>query len=155
MGDARSDFAKRGLAQTEDEERQPMDEDNIEINGVEPALVGRVCEAFICQSFRFEKEPESNAHITYMKFDGKWLRMYFEFRIVFWREEAPAPYEKPCEACDNARTDVGALAGVVGQMLATYEMTAAAQGSKVTFNFVNGRKVIIEDEDDIACYQIA
>ena len=51
-------------------------------------------------------------------------------------------------------TDVGALAGVVGQPLASYEMLPTVQGSKVMFRFGNSRCVEIEDKDDVASYAV-
>lgn len=122
----------------------------LEVNGTPPKIVGRACEGFICQAYTCNGEPVASAHATYLKFGGAWFRIYFEFRVVFWR-----PFEgeqKPWEAYPH--TDVGALAGVVGQPLASYEMLPTVQGSKVMFRFENGRCVEIEDKDDVASYAV-
>ncbi|WP_434150214.1 hypothetical protein ACR2R6_01600 [Methylocaldum gracile subsp. desertum] len=129
---------------------------NLEVNGTPPEMVGRACEGFICEGYTCEGESVSSANVTYLKFGGEWFRLYFEFRLVFWRsfEGEPKPWEVEAESWAYPHTDVGALAGIVGQPLASYEMLPTLEGSKVVFRFGNGRRVEIEDKHDVASYAV-
>jgi hypothetical protein len=61
---------------------------SIDLVSSEPALAGRICEAFICQSLALEGEPEATAHITDVKLGDVWHRLYFEFHKVFGVKES-------------------------------------------------------------------
>jgi hypothetical protein len=128
----------------------------LEVNGTPPEAVGRVCEGFICEAYTFEDKLVASANVTYLKFGGVWFRLYFEFRLVFWRPFTgePKPWEVKEESWAYTHTDVGALAGVLGQPLVSYAMLPTLQGSKVVFRFGNGRCVEIEDKDDAASYAV-
>ncbi|SDM84836.1 hypothetical protein [Afipia sp. GAS231] len=128
----------------------------LEVNGTPPEIVGRACQGFICESYTFEGERVASANVTYLKFGSGWFRLYFEFRLVFWRPftDEPKPREVKEETWAYAHTDVGALAGVLGQPLVSYEMLPTLKGSKVVFRFGNGRCVEIEDKDDATSYAV-
>jgi len=128
---------------------------SFELNGTAPELSGQVCEGFVCQALRCEGK-EASAHISYLQFNGTWHRLYFEYHIVFWRPVGAVmnPWDLPVETSDIWFTDVGTLAGIIDQKLASYEMLATERGSKVAFHFAKGRSIVIEDRDDLACYSI-
>lgn len=128
----------------------------LEVNGTPPDMVGRVCEGLICEGYIYEGESVASANVTYLNFGGAWFRLYFEVRLVFWRsfDEEPMPWEVEAESWDYPHTDVGALAGIVGQPLESFEMLPTVEGSKVVFRFGNGRRVEIEDKSDVASYAV-
>lgn len=129
---------------------------NLEINGTPPAIIGQVCEGFICEGYTYKDELVSSANVTYLKFNSKWFRLYFEFRLVFWREfkDEPKPWEVSEESWIYPHIDIGTLFGIIGQKLASYEMLPTQTGSKVLFNFANGQRITIEDCNDVASYVV-
>jgi hypothetical protein len=50
--------------------------------------------------------------------------------------------------------DVGAESGVVGARLVEYRMEPTERGSRLTFFFDNGRRVVLEDTDDHTAYRV-
>ena len=128
----------------------------LEVNGTPPEVLDRVCEGFICEGYTSEVELVASANVTYLKFGGLWFRLYFEFRLVFWRPSAEEykPQEVQEESWAYPHTDVGAFAGIVGQPVVSFDMLPTRFGSKVVFRFANGRTVEIEDKDDVASYAV-
>ena len=128
----------------------------LEVNGTPPEVVGRACEGFICEAYTFESKLVASANVTYLKFGGVWFRLYFEFRLIFWRPfiGEPKPWEIKEKLLAYTHTDVAALAGVLGQTLVSYEMLPTLQGSKVVFCFGNGRRIEVEDKDDATSYAV-
>ena len=54
-----------------------------------------------------------------------------------------------------ARTvDVGRDAGVVGVNLSSYVMIPTPSGSKVEFLFANGRRIVLEEANDVTGYTV-
>ena len=128
----------------------------IAVNGTPPIISGSVCEGFICEGFFYKDEPEASASVTYVKFDGVWYRLYFEYQLIFWRtfKSEPLPLEITEESFRYPHTNVGEMARVVGQKLLIYEMLPTPEGSKVIFNFSDGSRIVIEDKNDSASYII-
>jgi hypothetical protein len=128
----------------------------LEVMGTPPVLSGRVCEGFICEGYEFDGTLVATANVTYMKFGGVWYRLYFEPKIIFWREltEEPKPWKVEEEAWNYPHTDVGQLANIQGKKLESYDMSATFDGSKVLFRFENGKQVIIEDKNEVASYAV-
>lgn len=128
----------------------------LDIHGVLPNIAGRVCEGLICEGYEYKGEPVASAIVTYIKFDGIWHRLCFEFREIFWRQaaEEPEPWEVAEESWVYPHTDVGKIAGIVGKQLLEYKMLPTLEGSKVIFKFASGKVVVIEDKSDTTSYAI-
>ena len=128
----------------------------LDIHGVPPVISGEICEGFICEGYEFRGELVASATVTYIKFDGTWHRLCVEFRELFWRQSTmePEPWEVVEESWVYPHTNVGEIAGIVGQKLLEYEMLPTPDGSKVIFRFANGKNVVIEDKNDTTCYAI-
>ena len=121
--------------------------DPLDVVGDPPDLAGRRCEAFLCEPFVWEGVVEASAHVSYLRFDGAWHRLYFDHGIVFWQPSDGPPVLEPGDE-NPPPVDVGARAGVVGAVLEGYRMEPTARGSRVTFAFEGGRRVVVEDTDD-------
>ena len=134
---------------------QPI-EFTLETNGAPPDIAGKICEGFICEGFECDGQPVASANVTYLKFDELWYRLCFEFRLIFWRpfNEEPKPWAVAEKSWVYPHTDIGAIAGVVGQKLVSYEMHPTPDGSKVVFSFENGLSIEIEDRNDSTSYVI-
>jgi hypothetical protein len=123
----------------------------LDVNGAPPDLRGARCEAFLCEPFVWEGVVEASANVSYLRFDGAWHRLYFDYGLIFWKpsEGPPVP-----ESGDDVPTpsDVAAEAGVVGGVLEGYRMEPTERGSRVTFLFEDGRRIVVEDTDDRTGY---
>lgn len=130
---------------------------NMEIIGHPPDLAGLLCEAFICQSFVCKGEVVSNANVTYLRFAGEWHRLIIDCGVIFWRRqtETPQPWSIESEGFDYPHIDVGKVAGVIGQGLKDYRMTAHSGRTLIAFTFENGRSIFIENENDQSTFRIA
>lgn len=128
----------------------------LEINGIAPVLAGSVCSAFICEAFVYDGNTDSSANVSYLCFDGRWHRLYFDCGIVFWRADngVHKPWSVPEKLWDYPHTDVGQLANVVGRRLHSYCMQPTDKGSKVEFMFEGEVNIILEDENDRSHYRI-
>lgn len=128
-----------------------------QLNGDPPNFAGRVCEAFLCESFVYDGKLEASANVTHLRFAGAWYRLYFEPGLVFWRVSSsdPMAWAVPEEGWSYPHTNVAELAGLIGEVLEAYEMEAGDSNARVTFRFRNGRQVVIEYEDDRGNFRIA
>ena len=127
------------------------------LNGEPPRLDGKACEGFLCESYVYEGKLEASANVTYLKFGGTWHRLYFEPGLIFWRvsRSDPMAWAVAQEGWDYPHTDIAELAGLLGQVLESYEMEAGDSNARVTFRFRNGKQVVIEDEGDCSNFRIA
>lgn len=131
-------------------------EPTLEINGYPPKLAGKICEGFICEQLICSGQPAASADVTYLKFDGIWYRLYFEFQLVFWRvfDGEPKPREIAEESWAYPHANVGEMFGILGQRLLSFEMQPTPRGSKVIFSFANNQSVLIEDADDCSSFRV-
>ncbi len=122
---------------------------DLELNGDPPELAGLECEAFICEAFVFEGAAQATANVTYLKAGGAWWRLYFDCGIIFWRPtDAPQSYAMPEINADCPLTDVGRITGVRGRRILGYAMAAIPTGARVTFDFEDSRRIVLEDSCD-------
>ena len=124
------------------------------INGSVPDWTESICEGFVCESLHIKGEPPVPANVSYLKFNGAWFRLYFEFRCVFWRSfegqflpwNAEAPWTEYVDLADELK--------IVGQRLVSCVASATAKGSVVAFVFESGLTVLIQDRDDRTSFEI-
>jgi hypothetical protein len=133
------------------------EEDAMEIIGHPPELVGLPCESLICEGFVNNGRRVADANIVYLRFAGTWHKMSIDGGVVFWRklDRAPEPWRVENADWGYPQVDVGAAAGIVGRSLKHYRMTTRAAGAQVSFEFDNGRRVAIENEEDRSTYRIS
>jgi hypothetical protein len=133
------------------------EEDAMEIIGHPPELVGLPCESLICEGFVNNGRRVADANIVYLRFAGTWHKMSIDGGVVFWRklDRAPEPWRVENADWGYPQVDVGAAAGIVGRSLRHYRMTTGAAGAQVSFEFDNGRRVAIENEEDRSTYRIS
>lgn len=128
--------------------------DGVEINGQPPELRGQVCGAFLCEQFRHEGELVNVANVVYILFAQQWHQLTIDCGIVYWRlkDEAPEPWAIPEEGSEFPLFDLSIKAGVIGVRLTRYLMEPTAGGSRVTFEFENGRSVVLDNHADRTTY---
>lgn len=128
----------------------------VEVANIRAGATQATLKGFVCEGYEFKGEPVASATVTYLKFQGIWHRLCFEFRGIFWRRasEEPAPWEVAEESWVYPHANVGEIAGIAGRTLLEYEMIPTLGGSKVIFKFANGKSVVIEDKSDTASYAI-
>jgi hypothetical protein len=124
------------------------------INGTPPDMAETICEGFVCKSLQVDGEPTAPANVTYLKFNGIWFRLYFEFRCVFWRRiegySLPWTAEEPWTEYVNLADEFK----IAGQRLVSCVASATAKGSEVAFVFERGLTVLIQDSDDRTSFEI-
>ncbi|MBL8206549.1 MAG: hypothetical protein JNM09_20105 [Blastocatellia bacterium] len=115
----------------------------IDTNGTPPLLAGRACEVFICEGLCLDGQIVETAHVTYLKFDGHWTRLYFEPGVIFWRDGQPTltQFSDAEHTAIYPNNDVGLRAGVIGQTLLNYAIQPTEDGCQVIFSFTNGRAI--------------
>jgi hypothetical protein len=128
----------------------------IEINGDPPIIEGRICQGFVCEGYKYEGMIAATANVTHLKFDDQWYRLYFEPWLVFWRksEQTPAAWAVDEKSWEYPVEDVGAIAAVIGTPLLKYEISATADGCKAIFTFNGGKRIVIEDKNEVASYAV-
>ena len=62
------------------------EEDTYYINGVEPPIIGDVCQSLYLVQYQEGSQITDQANVVYLQFSGKWYRLYFEGSTIFWRE---------------------------------------------------------------------
>lgn len=134
----------------------PQNIQPLEINGTTPDLAGLICDGLIRQSYVYKGVLDVPAHAIYLLFAGIWHRLYFDCGIIFWRtqQERPKAWSVEEEGWGYPHSDLGAEAGVTGVRLDSYEMEPTLYGSKVTFCFANGRRIVVEDVNDRTEYEV-
>jgi hypothetical protein len=127
------------------------------INGVAPDLAGRICQGFVCQQFFADGVLCDEANVTFLQFEGQWFRLYFEPGLIFWRSGVDVPH--PWEVSENQwrypHVDLGKTAGVIGQRLVRYDMWPTKDSARVSFEFANGKRILIEHKNDRGRYVVA
>lgn len=128
----------------------------LEVQGTPPDIVGRVCEGFVCEGYVCDGEPVGSANVTYVRFGGTWFRLCVDVPVIFWGrvDEDPAPWAIASESWAYPHTDVGALAGIVGQPVMSFEMLPTREGVRIAFRFADGRCVVLEDREDVTSYAV-
>lgn len=121
-----------------------------------PALAGQACEGLVCEGYAFQDDVVSTANVTYLKFGGAWHRLCFDPGAVHWRtcDTAPEPWAIPAAGLSYPHTDVALLAGVHGVPLTSYCIAADSSGIMATFDFENGRSIIIRYQDERASFAV-
>jgi hypothetical protein len=128
----------------------------MEIVGRAPELAGLLCEAVICQGFANKGKLVANASVVHLCFAGVWHRLILDCGVIIWRPSAaqPEPSVIDSEGWEYPLFDVGSIAGVIGHLLEDYRMATTAAGCQVMFLFDNGRKITINNENDLSAFQI-
>ena len=123
------------------------------VNGHPPLLEGAACDAVI----RIEPQGKLTdpCHRIYLCFDGVWRRLYFDFGMIFWREQ-PSPPKAEASQSEFSWHDLGRDEGLAGLKLVKYEMFDSGHSSEVIFYFTGGRRLrfVANSSLDIATYEL-
>jgi len=135
---------------------QRMLNSKLSINGEWPALEGKALQAMICHEMYFEGELEELANIVSLKVSGKWLKLYFDYDIIFWRN-AKAPSEE-CGILEQDSyfklTDVAKKFSFQGDIVDRLDARIIENGVEVAFNFNSGKSIIFSSINDISNYRM-
>lgn len=125
-----------------------------EFIGNPPAVDGKICEGFICESYQVNGAPIATAAVTYLKSCGVWHVLCFDPGIVHWRTlaERPEPQSFKEAGLEFVHADIGLLTGVTGVQLLSCKFSAFDGGIRATFVFEKGCKIDIEHMKNITSY---
>lgn len=125
-----------------------------EFIGSAPALDGKVCEGFVCESHRVNGTTIATAAVTYVKSCGIWHLLCFDPGIVHWRAlaERPEPQSFEDTSLEFLHADIGSLADVLGRRLVSCKFSTFETGMCATFVFENGRQIVIKHAQNLTSY---
>ena len=130
------------------------------INGSPPDLAGVLCERLLVQEFWYDGSQEEEANVIYLLAGGQWLRLYFDWGVVFWREaseqEIQTPPFKDDSGAENTYPirDLGAELKRDGQRIKGYAMEAIADGACVMIGFEDGLSIVFESVNDSTAIRV-
>jgi len=129
----------------------------VDINGVEPAIVGDICEALVAVEYIHDGKLVEAANVVFLRFSNQWHRLYFDFGIVFWRTDpvGPKAFVAPEIDSEFRVVDLGERLNFRGRRL--LEVTYAPlpnDGSAVGLRFDDKRTITFRSVDDITTYAI-
>ena len=61
--------------------------EELEVNGYWPQIEKQSLQEMIVQEFWYEGVLEEPANVVYLNINGHWFRLYFDYGIVFWRQD--------------------------------------------------------------------
>ena len=95
-----------------------MDEE-LEINGIWPVLENGMLEELLCSEMWYQGKLEEPANVIFLKVNGNWYRLYFNYGIIFWRvdKEGPKEYTMPKYESHFKVVDVGRNYGLVNNLI--------------------------------------
>ena len=129
-----------------------MSDSKLDIVGIPPQIIGKRCQALLCQQYWYRGKFTEAALNIFLRFDNEWHRLFLYFDTIFWRpqEEEPQSWDIPEEGFEYPIVNLGKFLQVEGTTLSDLisESTEAAIGARVTFSFDNGCVVIFENKDD-------
>ena len=128
--------------------------DAVDINGEQPDIVGRVCEAVVAIEYRHAGVVVEPANVIFLMFASRWHRLYFDFGVVFWRpdEDGPASFEAEELDASFRADEIGTRFGVIGRRLEAVRYDALDDGSRVTLQFDGSRQIRFECRSDVTTY---
>jgi hypothetical protein len=130
--------------------------DPLSVNGEQPSLVGLPCEELLASEYWHKGELVEPANVVYLRFGGRWHRLYFDCGIVFWRPHDRTPESVPPGEEDFAYPliDLGRRFGVRGVVLDRLEAAPIEDGSEVRFEFRNSVVVVFSCIADTTTYRV-
>ncbi len=64
---------------------------DLDIVGVPPHILGRRCQALLCQQYWYQGKLTEAALSVFLKFENQWHRLFLDFNAVFWRPQEEEP----------------------------------------------------------------
>jgi hypothetical protein len=131
-----------------------MDATHVEVNGREPEIVGRACEGMVAIEHSYAGTLVEPANVVFLRFAGRWHRLYFDYATVFWREDSDGPQGFTAEELEASfrPVDLGGVFGVQDAVLKEVTYVALKSGAAVHLRFTNGKLVRFECKDDVTGY---
>ena len=130
-------------------------DNNLSIDGKWPKLEGTKLQEMMCDEMYYEGKLEELANVIHIKVNEKWLRLYFDYDIIFWRSEkfAPVNYEIPEYDSFFKTTDVAKKFDLKGETIVSLNAQLVENGVEVNFVFSNGKKIIFSSINDVSNYR--
>jgi hypothetical protein len=127
----------------------------LELNGDIPMhFIGHSCESLLCQEYWYEGAIVEASNVAFLKFNGEWQRLYFDWGIVFWRNETKAPESFDAEelSAQFPVSDVGLKYGLLGKRLSAINLRSVKGGSEVALSFECGTSIVFRNTNDVTTF---
>ncbi len=128
-----------------------MESEELSVNGEWPELNNKVIEKLIAQEYWYQGVLDKAANVIWLKITGKWYRLYFDYRIIFWKESTESPaYSKPESSgeYDYPLTDLTEKYELSGKHIKDCVGSVIPGGSQVKFIFQNDKSIIFKSIND-------
>ena len=134
-----------------------MIDPELDINGQWPKLDGAQLQELLCEEFWYDEKLEEPANIVHIKTNGKWIRLYFDHAIIFWRDKSKRP-ESSSIVENSVKTeyrvvDLAEINNLKGEVIESVVPTNIEGGSQVEFSFGNGTTVKFKCINDVTTYE--
>ncbi len=131
-----------------------MDE-KLEINGVWPVLESGMLEELLCSEMWYQGKVEESANVIYIKVNGSWHRLYFDYGIIFWRKdkEGPKEYAMPEYESHFNVVDVGRKYNLVNNLIESVVGHVLPKGSEIIFRLANEKTITFSNIEDNTTYE--
>lgn len=129
--------------------------DELEIEGDWPALENGMLEELLCSEMCHQGKIEEPANVIYLKVNGHWHRLYFDYGIIFWRKdtEGPKEYEMPeCESHFKV-VDIGRKYDLINKIIESVAGHALPKGSQVIFRLTDEKTITFSNIEDNTTYK--
>ena len=126
----------------------PKTMNELSINGEWPSLENSVIEELIAQEFWSEGKCEDQVNVLYVKVSGNWVRLYFDYSIIFWRSGDNGVHDEGADRSMYPLIDLGAQLGVVGNKITSCVGSLIDGGAQVKFKFSGGQSLTVQSIND-------
>jgi hypothetical protein len=129
-------------------------ESPLEVNGTPSNLVGKRCEALVCQEYWYNNKLVEPANAICLCADGRWYRLYFDCGIIFWRAEGgPLESLEALELKGSYRVvDLATPRGLRSRRIIGCQMKPIDYGSQVVLSFEGGTQLVFRNLEGITTY---
>ncbi len=126
----------------------------LEVNGEQPALVGKLSLDLLVEEVWHQGRVSSPANVTWIHDGRGWHRLYFDCGIVFWRRSpiGPVAYDMPELQSRVEIVDLGRAFGFAGRVITDIAVPAIFGGAEVALGFDSGASIRIRNVEDRTTY---
>ena len=126
---------------------------NISINGSTPNLENHFLQELITLEHWSNGIKQEDANVVYLKISNSWLRIYFDYEILFFRES-----KKPSvDTCDKTLLlkNWGKKLHIKDKKIISFEIRTIAEGVEFKLSFSNKKTFIVQSVNDLTTVVIS
>ena len=128
----------------------------LDVFGQPPSLEGAVCSGLIIQSFVADGVVVSSANVTYLKVGEVWHRLALDAGTIHWRRQLAEPetWDVKERGWSYPHTNLGVKEELLGDTITELLSSGDSSGCRVEFRFRSGRRLVLEEQQDVVRYSV-